>query len=319
MDNVLNSVTNFFVKDILRKLIALFFGLLVWISVKNTIGVEKMLQEKIPVTFTLPPNLVMSNQTVQKVRIKVKASERLLAKLGPDSFSVNLSIKLAQYKKNEPLNIIVNPSDITAPLGVTVVAVEESRVMAYLDQVISKRVKVIGQFSGSQIGYTTGLVILTPSEITITGPSSSLELKESVFTEPIPLNHMTENFEFESKLSPTKGIISTSESTILAKVEIIKSVDSIAITEIPIRILNTSENAEKFDIKLDKEQVTVVIEGVKSVVELVKSDQVKAFLDISSFTEPGSYKVIVDCSISRSTATIKNISPAVIKVTITEK
>jgi len=319
MDNILTTINDFFTKDMLRKLIALFFALLVWISVKNTIGVEKVLQEKIQVTFSLPPDLVMSNMIAQKVRLKVRASERLLSKLNHESFTINIPIKQAQYKRNEPLNIIVAPSDVTAPLGVTVVAVEEARVTAHLDQIISKRVKVVEQFTGSQAGYTTGKVTLIPSEVTITGPSNSLELKQSISTEPIPLTHMMENFQFEAKLAPTKSIISTSKSTVLAKVEILKSVDSTTINNIPIRILNSSMNSEKFDIKLDQELVNVDISGAKSEVELVKSDQVKAFLDISSLNEPGSYKVYVDCSISRSKAMIKDITPAVIKVTITEK
>lgn len=319
MIKLFRAILDFFVKDIVRKLISLTFALLVWISVKNTIGVEKLLQEKVPVVFSLPPNLIMTNTTPQKVRLKVRASERLLAKLQPGDFTVNVPIKFSQYKKGKPLNIRVTPSNVSCPLGVTVVSVEDAGVIAYLDKIISKPVKVIPIFSGEQDGYTTGMVKLVPSEVIVSGPSSSIEPMQTIETLPIPLAHMTESFEYETKLVFSKPVISISKSSVLAKVEILKSIDSFTLTDIPVRILNTTENAERFDIKLETETVNVLISGSKSDVELVKSDQVKAFLDISSLNEAGSYKVDVDCSISRSKAVIKDVTPGIIKVTITEK
>jgi len=319
MSDMFHLLPDVITKDFLRKLIALFFALLVWISVKNTIGVEQILPGQIPVTFSLPSDFVMTNKTQQKVTIKVRASERLLNRLRPEQFTINLPIKASQYKQNEPVSIIVKPTDVTTPLGVTVVGVEMGRVMAYLDRIISKKVTVIHQFEGSQEGYTTGKVTLTPSEVTITGPSNMLETRESINTQPIPLAQMTDSFEFEPKLALNDSILTISKSSVLAKVEILKSYDAVTFNSIPIRVLNSTENAERFDIQLDKDAANILISGTKSVIELVKSDQIKAFLDISNLKEPGSYNVNLDCSISGSAASIKHVTPPSVKVTLTEK
>jgi len=130
---------------------------------------------------------------------------------------------------------------------------------------------------------------------------------------------MTEDFEFEPKLSLSDSIISASKSSVLAKVEIIKSFDEVTFNSIPVRVLSTPEIAKKFDIKLYSEVINVLLSGTKSNIEMVKSDQIKAFLDVSNLVEAGTYNVEVDCSISGSTVTVENRTPAIIKVTLTEK
>jgi len=189
MDGIISWLPELITRDFLRKLIALFFALLVWISVKNTIGVEEMLPGEIPVNFSLPAGFIMSNDDPQIVHIKVRASEKRLSRLSEQQFSANIHIKESQYKKDEPINIMVKPSDLTAPFGVTVVSVENPLVVAYLDRIISKNVKIMPQTNGGMEGYTKGKITLTPSEVTITGPRCIGAIKRIPNSEcPFPNN-----------------------------------------------------------------------------------------------------------------------------------
>ncbi len=312
------TLPHYFRKDFLRKLISLVFALLVWISVKNKIGIEQMLLGEIPVNFELPGDLIMSNES-QSVRIKVRTSEKRLASLSPHDFRINIPVREQQYSEDEPLNIIVKATDVTAPYGVQVVGVEQARVIVHLDRIISKKVKVHPHFTGGQEGYATGKVTLIPAVITITGPRAILAEKERVNTEPIPLDHMTASFEFEPKISINNNIISTSDITVLAKVEILRSLDTVSFNSIPVRILSTPEVSQNFDIKLESEYVNVQISGSKSDVELVKYDQVKAYIDVSTLKGVGTYSVNIDSSVIDSPVAISNVAPMQIKVTLNKK
>ncbi len=65
--------------------------------------------------------------------------------------------------------------------------------------------------------------------------------------------------------------------------------------------------------------VNVQVSGTKSEVELVKYDQVKAYLDVSTLKGVGTYNVNVDCSVIDSPVTISNVTPMQIKVTLNKK
>lgn len=321
MKSKFNWVPPIIREDSTRKLIAFIFAAIVWISVRNTIGVEQMVPEGIPVNFSLPNDLLLTNTSEQRVLIKVRASEKRLSRLTPENFTITLPIKEEQYEAGKPLNLTVTPADVQAPFGVTVVDIEKEQVVAYLDRIISKKVAVVPQFTANKDGFTTGKVIIIPPTVTIMGASTLIEGKTTVKTEPIPLEGMMDSFDFDPLLSTDKSIMSISKSRVLAKVEIIKQTDNITFNSIPVRVLNSSSQADKFSFSLNTNTVNVRISGIKHIVELVKSDQIKAFIDISNLNEAGSYNVNVDYSISGTgkNIIIDSITPSLIKVTLTEK
>jgi hypothetical protein len=64
-------------------------------------------------------------------------------------------------------------------------------------------------------------------------------------------------------------------------------------------------------------QVDISVTGMKSKVELLKPEQLKPFVDVSAFEEPGVYNVDIGCWLSVQGVEIKNIYPPKVQVKIT--
>jgi YbbR domain-containing protein len=311
----------FITNDFPRKLIALFFALLVYFTVNYKIGDEGKIQG-VPVKINVPSSLVSMEEGFPKVTLDVKASSRNLKKLTSASFSIKVYVNESKYVPDEPYPVKITPQDVHAPLGVKVVKVEPDEFLLTLDKNVSRKVPVKAKLERSSKlpeGYTYGEVKLTPAEITVMGPSRLVDKMKSIQTEPIPLDKTTtESFDFFIPLANSSSVIKLNLSKVMAQVEIVKEEEKKLFRSIPLKILEASKEKSMETELITTPHVDVNVVGSKSKLKLMKAAQLKAYVDVSSFDKPGVYNVDVGCWTPLENVKIDSIYPPQVQVKLTK-
>lgn len=316
-------IPSFVRRDFFRKLIALFFAVLVYLTVSYKTGQDGHIQG-VALNITYPSGIVCLDESIPKVTLKIKgASERSIKMLTSKDFVINVKVEEKKVGEGGAYPLKIDVQDIKAPVGIRVMSVEPGEIMLTLDRNTSKSVKVQPRFVTDTTlpdGYTVGNVKLSPPEVTLTGPSTLIKKIDTIGTEPIPLDKTTlENFDYSAQIALKNKTISVTPPTVLAQVEVIKEDITMDFKSIPIKILIPSE-----DKKLKAEFVTspttdITITGPKSKVKSIKPEQIKAYVDISAFSEPGAYNVDIGCWFDAPDIKIINIFPAKIQVKLVKK
>ena len=314
-------IGGFLRRDILRKVIALFFAILFYFTVISRLGVEEQVRN-VPVEIDLPMSLINIGQLNPKVSIIIKGSKGILKQTNRASFKIKASVKLSDYIPGEFYTLRLDTSNISTPLGVKVERIEPRDLSLNLDRKISKKVKVVPTFTNKDAltqGYAVDKVSFKPSEVMIAGPESILEKIYSVKSAPIPLSSsLIDSFDYETNIlkEPSTSI---SPEKVKARVEIIRKSKTVTIKNLAIKILEAPSKTGKFKVELlSSPHVAVTLNGLNSTIDLLKSTSVKPYIDISSLDTAGTFSVDVACRInSKDKIMIKNIYPEKVQVKIT--
>ncbi len=303
-------------RDFVRKLIAFALALIVYFVVLEKLGGEKEIAN-VAVTLIVPNTLVELEDKPQLVSIKVRGSERTLKRLTENDFSLELKIDESKYVPKKPYSIIIDPKDIKAPFGVTVNSVKPSMLFVDFDRLMSKTVILKASFdpdSKLPDGYVVSKTLVSPSDVRVTGPGSVVDKIESMQTRPIPLSSITQSFEYAAEVATAGPSLKVSPSRALVQVEVVKESDSRLFKNVPIRILKSSGFKRLSVEMLSAPNAEVSVYGPKGLLELMRDEEVRPYIDVSQFEQAGIYNVNVNCWLDRDGASVKNVYPASVRI-----
>jgi diadenylate cyclase len=159
-------------------------------------------------THDVPIEFVKSDQKMEvfsssasSVRLLVSGSRPLIRSLGPDRINVKLTLANTTPGKN---SLSVGRNAISLPPGISVKSIEPSTLEVFVDVPLKKEVPVqtfwVGKLSTDLIMTQ---VMVSPEKILVVGPSQALKEIDTLFTEPLSLDGITESGKI------TAGIVFT--------------------------------------------------------------------------------------------------------------
>jgi YbbR domain-containing protein len=309
-------------RNFLRKVIAVFFAILVYTKVSTELGEEKVIQS-VPINFITHGNIEVMGYKPRTANITIRASKKSVNLLTQSGFSIDIPITdtiLKKYKNTEynHVNVDIINSYVQKPVGVDIVSITPADITISCDRNISKKVSVEPSFKGTPpLDYKKGEVSITPKHVTLTGPESILKEIKSIDTKPVLLDMSSvDSFQVDKKLQSIAPKIITVPSSVQVKVEIYKALASRVFDNIPLFILDNN-NSEAFHAKLLTHSIDVTLHGPKSHLELLTKNQIRAFVDVSNYTKPGIYESKVDTWCKDSKLNVKFVEPSFIKVELT--
>jgi hypothetical protein len=180
---------------IVSLLVALSLALLVWLYARSR-DQETLDNVPVPVQITLAagqaehynveltgPSQVMASFTGPPPRIR-----DVQAMLQRQELQVTLTLNVPEERLNEPRysdTVHVEPSDIHAPAGVSVVMVEgRNRIPVTLHRLVERRLPVRFEHGQEEPGTP---VILEPATVLVRGPQEVLDRARSIPTQPSEL------------------------------------------------------------------------------------------------------------------------------------
>ena len=305
--------------DFPRKLIALFFAVLVYLTVSYKTGEEGIIQN-VPVKITIPASLVNMEETVPKVTLSIRASQRTLRRVTAADFSIETDVLNSKFVSGDPYHIKLDPSEVKTPIGVTVIKVTPEELLVTVDQNLSKKVEVLPKFrneSGLPKGYAVKNAVLMPGEVVISGPGKIIEGIKNVHTMPIDLKDTFDSFDFMAQVDNSSDIIKINPPKVMAKIEIVREEEEKIIRAVPLKIMTSTKGDNYFDAELlSSANVDITVSGPKDKVEHVSVDQLKPYVEVSAFEKPGIYNADISCFCSLDGVKIKNIFPHQVQLKI---
>lgn len=307
--------------DFGRKFATLLLSVLVYFSVLDRIGSEREIHD-VPVKVQVPESLVLQSVKPDRITVRVRGSEGFIQGLSGNDLAVLLKVDPSNIDKSYSYSIPLTPKSVSTPFGAKVIALSQYDVHVELDRLVPKNVALKPIFdteSKLPDGYAVSKVTLNPQEITVTAPSAMIENISELQTKPIPLGGITQNFTYTADVSvPNKSFIVTPSKT-LVQVEVIKERESRIFSAVPVRVLNSVSGEKNLPIEiLSAPSVEITVSGPKGVVEMMRKDDLKPYIDVSQINKPGIYKVNVNCWSDRDNVSVKSIYPETISVKLEE-
>lgn len=187
-------------------LLSALFWLLIKLSREYTTTTEVLISYK-----DLPENKILQKEKKDKLSVKIKSIGFNLFKNKISNNELEVSLKNIKKKKGTTYYYLTSSliDDLSDDFSKSqVVAIEPDTVYVDLSKSISKKVKVVPNLEVQyQTGYNlSGDLKITPTEITITGPSSQIDTIKTIRTEELVLKSVNNSINETVTIIKNEGL-----------------------------------------------------------------------------------------------------------------
>jgi len=304
-------------RDFGRKMIALFFALLLYFYVHNEVRSTPQKVDNVPVDIVLPQELMDVDPKPQFVTLEIKSNRE--AAVSASLLRGRVEVDYNRYIPGKPYVVSLKTENFRAPLGIRVIGVDPGEIALNLQQRMSRDVPVRVTFSNRlSPDYKSSLASCIPSTVRVTGPEQLVRDLKSVSTQPVPLSEsVTEGFEYVARLDAPNGTAISPEK-VTCQIDVEKNYEQRTFQSLPVQLLTQSGGKPLKTEFLGPARVEVTVRGLSGSVAALVPAEVRPYLDISHIDKPGIYEVSAGCYVRGDGLDVKEIRPAQIKIKITE-
>ncbi len=211
-----------FSESLALKLVSLLLALILWVTilgfkkeeVRTEVKFEPLVAPGMMITNKIPSYIVY---TLKGPRSLLKDAERGIQPIRPDLRRVR--------DTTVPISI---SEDLIGemPTGVNVVSYHPSNLIIQLEEIVEKYVPVKPTLQGLPAeGFDISRVKVTPTQVVVSGPRSSLDGLDFVGTEPIDTTNLRQSMEsvVAVEVDPSQGFRLSREKIVRVTVETVPS------------------------------------------------------------------------------------------------
>jgi YbbR domain-containing protein len=293
------------------KLFSVVVGFSLWYIVAGGEGTEMV----VPVSLefrNVPEGMEVLEESVQQVDIRLRGSSEILRRVSSQDIQARVDLSGAQLGEQ---GFFLNPENVAVPFGVRVLRVTPSTVILKLDRTERQNVQVVTRVVGSPpADFELANIYLNPVEIEVIGPASRLEGLEQVTTEPVSVEGLREPYtQTVQVMLEDPYVRPTSARGVEVTLEVREEQTGKRLSDVKLTSFPTAVKTE-----LTPPAVRVRIEGPKSLIEVVTSEDLTARIDIEDL-EPGTHRLVPEISFNRpelSAIAVVSIEPEQVRVQI---
>jgi YbbR domain-containing protein len=289
------------IRHIGLKLLSVAVAVLLWLVVTGDPVVERTLRVGLELQRA-PADLELVGGVPDSVGVRVRGPASRLSSLAPGDLSV--VVDLADVRAGRRLFPLL-PAQVTAPFGVDVTQVSPSALPLEFEATASAVLPVRPRVEGTAVtGHSVTHVSVTPSQVRVSGPESTVRGLTELFTEPVSIEGAT-------SLVREAVTIDTSESSLrldggaTAVVTITIAADTMVrtVSGVPITLRGALPG------RLSPAEAAVTVQGARAVVEPLTAADIALFVDAQG-DAPGKELVVQAESSPRFVVT--GISPSTV-------
>lgn len=284
-------IPHFLAHDFPRKLVAVFFAVLIWFAITNQLR-EFESYHDIPITLRYPPDKIILEQRIFTADVTLRGSRRQLEEIKSNDIRINAEVPVVREGVYY-YDLHLGPDNVSTPPGTKVAQIDPQNIRIQLDRIISREVPVKVRETGElAYGYRVIDRAVVPSTVTISGPSKIVRDVERIMTEAVMLDEsVMRSFEMDNvELIPVANM-EVNPDTVHVAYEIDKHSGQQAFTDLEISILNKSEN--QLVLRDDLPKAAITVRGPKLALDELKPHHIHPFVDISAITAAGRYNLPV--------------------------
>ncbi len=162
-------------------------------------------------------------------------------------------------------------------------------------------------------GYRLLSVTADPPSLLVEGRPAQVNALNTVSTEAIDIDGLTESFQQTAVLDLPPGISVDPEQTVSVRIEIAPILTTSSFNRVP----DPRGLRAGYEVKVEPEQVRVVLFGPLPLLDSLAENDVRVILDLFGL-EPGTYTVKPEVDIPEREIEIRSIQPSAVTVTISQ-
>jgi len=267
-----------FFKNYKVKIVALIFAIVIWFFVVTENEYEHVIE--VPVAaINIPPGKVILNDLPKVVKVKIKGTGKDLIALMVRT-GARLKLDLFDVEQSKIFHIEPRNVFLSRPIGAIqsneIIMPDSIRVI--LDDFQRKQIPVSSNIKPKVApGFTiVGDAQINPDSVLISGPQSLISKINSISTEEVKFENLTDNLKQNIRLvsqSSNKIVVSTNRVEI--SLDIQKLVE-ITLTGIPVDIRNAPPNVNVYP---RPSTLSLVLEGGGDLLAQLNRNDIIAYLD----------------------------------------
>jgi YbbR domain-containing protein len=277
--------------DFLRKAVALFFALLIWLSVSTNVRDEEIVLKNVPLTVKYDPNVVVLRDSAKTVDVSLRGSRRRLEEVSSQDVQIAVQVPADIHEGVYYYGVGLSAKNNVrhAPPGIRVTGITPDRVELHIDRLVTKpNVSVKVEYVGSlREGYEVMRATPVPATVVLKGPHRDLLDIIAVKTEPILLDDtIVQDFTVTARLVTIPGVLMS--ETVRVDLAVGRRSSLRTLHGVPLSVL--IDPAVGLRIEGPLPQIAVTLRGPKASLDEVTELSVCPFLDLSAITSPGRYR-----------------------------
>lgn len=321
---------NLFFSNLRAKSMALIMAIALWVYAINRHTGD--IKEDIQLTINAPPGLTILDTSSNMVTVGLSGPQNAIERISdmikdekikarfdmPDISDVDddnykKTIHLTRRNFNFPQEIRLNsivPNEIEITLG----------------RLESKYIKVQIQKKGvPAIGYEITSEFFYPSRVLVTGPVNILREAAAINTSPIDMSGITSDqnrtfpwtVDIEDSVSVKKGDKYVSvpvqcEERVNVWFQISEQRGIKTFEKVKVNVFHPVKY--DFQVKLKEEYINLSLKGSRLILDMLSSEDIKAYIDVSSLSPPGPYNQPVICNIPEGLEIVGNLPEAHVNI-----
>jgi len=313
------KIPGFIRNDFWRKLIALLFAAIVYLSIAFQLHEERVIPE-IPVEVRASdPELILDDVPDIKTMIQVRGPKTKISELSALNFSAAVEIGEAERRNDGSYRVTLSAKNFHGPDGVRIKAVSPAELTLRLQRRITKKVPVKVRFKGRlSESFRIEKTEQIPNEVTVSGPENEVTLIREISTEPIPLStEVEDSILYRAKLTPPPRSRVTPE-----QVEVQVSIETsgrVVIRKLPVALL--CDRDAGFDVSFVEKNPSV--DATLQIPASARSDftpeKLLIYVDVTRLNSPGIHKVHAEGHVRGDAGKVLSIQPGEFEVKLARK
>jgi diadenylate cyclase len=161
-----------------------------WLSFSK--GMETLATKEVPLEFINPDQkMEIISSSASNVKLLISGSRPLINAIKPGQINIKLNLSQSSVGTSK---LTITRENILLPPGIRLKKVEPSTLDITLDTMVEKQLPIQPHWTGKlPKGLVMKEALSTPQTVTITGGGLILREVATIFTEPIPLEKLTES------------------------------------------------------------------------------------------------------------------------------
>lgn len=315
-------VPQFIGRNFGRKICAIIFAILVYIKISSELLEDEVIYD-VPVTFVKHGNIEVLAYKPETVAVTVSGSKNKVRLMSNADIRIEIPVdesilNESYFSPYRNISFGIDLKNIKLPIGIKAINITPGDIAVHLDGLKSKNVLVEPSFRGNlPEDYSVGDIKIVPKFVTVTGPNSIVDQIDSVFTKPIVLDKSTvDSFNIERAFQNTDKNIFISPKKVQLSIDVYKTVGTRIFQNVPVNIMSVRNKEDNYKEILSQNTVNITLGGLNSVLDSLKINQIRAFVDMTRASDPGTYDMKVDCWVTDPSISLKFVEPSVIRVKI---
>jgi len=291
-----SKLTKILFANFTYKLIALLLGILFWYIVQSEQVLE--INRKVRVQLTAPDGFVIKGGNVQYKDASLRGPRALLSHFPVEP--INAQIKLFADK---PQNIRtrVDREYIRGWNDRIKITIYDAYVSVFLDRKLEKELIVKQNLLGlPKDGFVIEKTSISPERVLVSGAASELQRLDSISTELLDINNISESQTFESTFPNADSSMKFSPKKVLVSITVGEKKTNRSFLNIPIEV-----EGSNLPVKISPTRVSVIIQAIPSKLDSIKDGEIRAFLNVKDLS-PGVYEQKVQIKIPHDSILVES-------------